>query len=109
MTQEAPKLRKPSNAYNIFILVLTVLSLAVWEQTAQALGIEAHLFTVLVCTVGGLLVGLLLGSKGLGNLVSSGAALLDTSKSELLIEHWQARQIKIEVDPPQPARWMAKW
>ena len=29
MTQEAPKLRKPSNAYNIFILVLTLLSLAV--------------------------------------------------------------------------------
>jgi voltage-gated potassium channel len=29
MTQETPKLRKTSNAYNIFILVLTVLSLAV--------------------------------------------------------------------------------
>ena len=29
MTQEEPKLRKTSNAYNIFILVLTVLSLAV--------------------------------------------------------------------------------
>ena len=29
MAQETPKLRKPSNAYNIFILVLTVLSLAV--------------------------------------------------------------------------------
>jgi voltage-gated potassium channel len=29
MTQETPRLRKPSNAYNIFILVLTVLSLAV--------------------------------------------------------------------------------
>ncbi len=29
MAQVAPKLRKPSNAYNIFILVLTVLSLAV--------------------------------------------------------------------------------
>ena len=29
MTQETAKLRKPSNAYNIFILVLTVLSLAV--------------------------------------------------------------------------------
>ena len=28
MTQETAKLRKPSNAYNIFILVLTVLSLA---------------------------------------------------------------------------------
>ena len=29
MTQETGKLRKPSNAYNIFILVLTILSLAV--------------------------------------------------------------------------------
>ena len=29
MTQETPKLRKTSNAYNIFILVLTILSLAV--------------------------------------------------------------------------------
>ena len=29
MTQETAKLRKPSNAYQIFILVLTVLSLAV--------------------------------------------------------------------------------
>ena len=52
----------------------------------------------------GLLDVLLLGSKGLGNLVSSGAALLDASKSELLIEHWQARQIRIEVDPPQPVQ-----
>jgi diacylglycerol kinase (ATP) len=52
----------------------------------------------------GLLDVLLLGSKGLVNLVTSGAALLDASKSELLIEHWQARQIKIEVDPPQPVQ-----
>ena len=52
----------------------------------------------------GLLDVLLLGSKGLSNLVSSGAALLDASKSELLIEHWQARQIRIEVDPPQPVQ-----
>ena len=29
MTQETAVLRKPSNAYNIFILVLTVLSLAI--------------------------------------------------------------------------------
>ena len=29
MTQETTKLRKTSNAYNIFILVLTVLSLAI--------------------------------------------------------------------------------
>jgi diacylglycerol kinase (ATP) len=52
----------------------------------------------------GLLDVLLLGSKGVGNLVTSGAALLDANKSELLIEHWQARQITIEVDPPQPVQ-----
>jgi hypothetical protein len=31
----------------------------VWEQTAQLLGIDSRLFTLLVCTLGGLLVGLL--------------------------------------------------
>ena len=52
----------------------------------------------------GLLDVLLLGSKGLSNLISSGSALLDTDKRELLIEHWQARRITIEVDPPQPVQ-----
>ena len=36
MTQETAKLRKPSNAYSIFILVLTVLSLAVMVVHAAA-------------------------------------------------------------------------
>jgi H+/Cl- antiporter ClcA len=31
----------------------------VWEQTAQLVGLEPRLFTLLVCTMGGLLVGLL--------------------------------------------------
>ena len=31
----------------------------IWEQAAQALGMDPRLFTVLVCTIGGLLVGLL--------------------------------------------------
>jgi len=31
----------------------------VWEQTAQMVGIDPRLFTLLVCTLGGLLVGLL--------------------------------------------------
>ena len=31
----------------------------IWEQAAVALGIDPRLFTVLVCTLGGLLVGLL--------------------------------------------------
>ena len=52
----------------------------------------------------GLLDVLVLGSKGLANLISSGSALLDTDKRELLVEHWQARQISIVVDPPQPVQ-----
>ena len=31
----------------------------IWEQAAQALGVDPRLFTVLVCTMGGVLVGLL--------------------------------------------------
>jgi len=31
----------------------------IWEQTAQALGLDPALFTMLVCTLGGLVVGLL--------------------------------------------------
>jgi H+/Cl- antiporter ClcA len=31
----------------------------IWEQTAAMLGVDPRLFTVLVCTIGGLLVGLL--------------------------------------------------
>src|SRR5512139_2231900 len=31
----------------------------VWEQTAQLVGLDPPLFTLLVCTLGGLLVGLL--------------------------------------------------
>ena len=31
----------------------------IWEQAAQALGVDQRLFTILVCTIGGLLVGLL--------------------------------------------------
>ena len=32
---------------------------AIWEQAAQALGMDTRLFTVLICSIGGLLVGLL--------------------------------------------------
>lgn len=52
----------------------------------------------------GLLDVMLLGSKSLGNLVSSGAALLEGDKRDLIIEHWQAGRIMIEVDPPQPVQ-----
>ena len=56
MTQEAPKLRKPSNAYNIFILVLTVLSLAVMvvmllpfisDETMQLLSVYDNVICVI--------------------------------------------------------------
>jgi len=55
MTQETPKLRKTSNAYNIFILVLTILSLAVMvvmllpisDATLQLLSIYDNLICVI--------------------------------------------------------------
>ena len=55
MAQEAPKLRKTSNAYNIFILVLTVLSLAVMvvmllpisEPTLHLLSVYDNLICVI--------------------------------------------------------------
>jgi diacylglycerol kinase family enzyme len=52
----------------------------------------------------GLLDVLLLGSQGLTNLLTGGPSLLDTGKSEMLVAHWQARRITIEVDPPQPVQ-----
>ncbi len=51
----------------------------------------------------GLLDVLLLGSKGLVNMITSGTSG-QTDKSEVVIDHWQARQICIEVDPPQPVQ-----
>jgi len=55
MTQETAKLRQPSNAYNIFILVLTVLSLAVMvvmllpisDTTYQLLSVYDNLICVI--------------------------------------------------------------
>jgi H+/Cl- antiporter ClcA len=41
----------------------------VWEQIAQALGIDPRLFTVVVCTFGGLLVGLLVKLFGDHNAI----------------------------------------
>jgi len=51
----------------------------------------------------GLLDVLLLGSKGLVNMITSGTSG-QTDKGEVVIEHWQASQIRIEVDPPQPVQ-----
>ena len=55
MTQEAPKLRKTSNAYNIFILVLTILSLAIMvvmllpvsDETMKLLSVYDNLICVI--------------------------------------------------------------
>jgi diacylglycerol kinase family enzyme len=47
---------------------------------------------------------LLLGTPGMFNTVSSGAAFLETGISDLLVEHWQAKQIIVEVDPAQPVQ-----
>ena len=42
-----------------FMFIVSQGTRLVWEQAAQALGIDPRLFTLLVCTGGGLLVGLL--------------------------------------------------
>jgi chloride channel protein, CIC family len=42
-----------------FIALVHQGTVLLWEQAAQALGVDPRLFTVLVCTIGGLLVGLL--------------------------------------------------
>lgn len=42
-----------------FVALVELGTVAIWEQAAAALGMNVRLFTVLVCTVGGLLVGLL--------------------------------------------------
>ncbi|HSN76782.1 MAG TPA: chloride channel protein, partial [Anaerolineae bacterium] len=41
----------------------------IWEQAALVLGIDPRLFTVLVCTIGGLLVGLLVKLFGDHNAI----------------------------------------
>lgn len=52
----------------------------------------------------GLLDVLLFGPEGLVKLISSGSSVLDTGTGELMIAHWQARKITVEVDPPQPVQ-----
>ena len=41
----------------------------IWEQAARTLGLDPRLFTVLVCTFGGLLVGLLVKLFGDHNAI----------------------------------------
>ena len=43
----------------VFMALVHQGTVLIWEQAAAALGIDLRLFTVLVCTTGGLLVGLL--------------------------------------------------
>jgi YegS/Rv2252/BmrU family lipid kinase len=52
----------------------------------------------------GLLDVLLVGSPGMSKIITSAPSLFDTNQGEPVIEHWQARQIVIEVDPPQPVQ-----
>ncbi len=50
----------------------------------------------------GFLDVLILGNKGFRNLIASGSGLLERKDEVTLIEHWQAREITIQADPPQP-------
>ena len=52
----------------------------------------------------GLLDVLLVGSSGMAKAFTSAPSLFDATKAEPVIEHWQARQIAIEVDPSQPVQ-----
>lgn len=50
----------------------------------------------------GLLDVLILGPKGVSNLISGSASKKEEDKGDVLVQHWQAKEITIEADPPQP-------
>ena len=52
-----------------FMALVHVGTGAIWEQAAQALGMDTRLFTVLICSIGGLLVGLLVKLFGDHNAI----------------------------------------
>ena len=52
-----------------FMALVHVGTGAIWEQAAQALGLDTRLFTVLICSIGGLLVGLLVKLFGDHNAI----------------------------------------
>jgi H+/Cl- antiporter ClcA len=54
-----------------FIALVNLLINLVWVQTLVALGVDTRLFTFLVCTLGGLLVGLLVKIFGDHNAIFS--------------------------------------
>jgi H+/Cl- antiporter ClcA len=43
----------------VFVVVVNAGQVLIWEQTAQAVGLSVPVFTLLICTVGGLIVGVL--------------------------------------------------
>ena len=53
----------------VFMLLVHQGTGLIWEQAAGTLGLDARLFTVLVCTIGGLLVGLLVKLFGDHNAI----------------------------------------
>jgi H+/Cl- antiporter ClcA len=52
-----------------FVALVSVGTGAIWDQAAVALGMDMRLFTVLVCTIGGLVVGLLVKLFGDHNAI----------------------------------------
>jgi hypothetical protein len=55
----------------VFIVLVNGSIALIWEQAALALGMDPRLFTLLVCTLGGLLVGLLVSYFGDHNAIFS--------------------------------------
>jgi H+/Cl- antiporter ClcA len=53
----------------VFIVLVNGSIALIWEQAALALGMDLRLFTLLVCTLGGLLVGLLVSYFGDHNAI----------------------------------------
>jgi H+/Cl- antiporter ClcA len=53
----------------VFIVLVNGSIALIWEQAALALGMDPRLFTLLVCTLGGLLVGLLVNFFGDHNAI----------------------------------------
>jgi H+/Cl- antiporter ClcA len=53
----------------VFVALVHQGTYLLWEQAAQALGVDTRLFTVLVCAIGGLLVGLLVKLFGDHNAI----------------------------------------
>jgi len=53
----------------VFIALVNLLTDLIWEQAPLVLGIDTRLFTFLVCTIGGLLVGLLVKLFGDHNAI----------------------------------------